>query len=77
MPASTSGTKSPFCINTNQFFNLYHSAAPTTHIPGWVYFSAATPATASTTAVAFHQHNYFHYVITTNNTLNCEYYHST
>ena len=32
MPASTSGTKSPFCINTNQLFNFYHSAAPTTHI---------------------------------------------
>ena len=43
MPASTSGTKSPFCINTNQLFNFYHSAAPTTHI--CVYFSAATPAT--------------------------------
>ena len=32
MPASPSGTKSPFCINTNQLFNFYHSAAPTTHI---------------------------------------------
>ena len=49
MPVSTSGTKSPFCINTNQLFHFYHSAAPTTHI--CVYFSAATPATASTTAV--------------------------
>ena len=29
MPASTSGTKSPFCINTNQLFHFYHSAAPT------------------------------------------------
>ena len=55
MPASTSRIKSPFCINTNQLFLFYHSVAPTTHI--CVYFSAATPATASTTAVAFHQHN--------------------
>ena len=50
MPASTSGTKSPFCINTNRLFNFYHSAAPNTHI--CVYFSVATPATASTTAFA-------------------------
>ena len=56
MPAATSGTKSLFYINTNQLFNFYHSAAPTTHI--CVYFSAATPATASTAADAFHQHNY-------------------
>ena len=37
------------------FSIFYHSAAPTTHM--CVYFSVATPATASTTAVAFHQHN--------------------
>ena len=31
MPASTSGTKYPFCVNINQLFIFYHSAAPTTH----------------------------------------------